>query len=78
VSGCDESPGDSSLELSPVTSGDLIPPREPEPIDINRYVIPSGASADIPTFTGFPDTMNSDELRGDGVDVAVARTRPPT
>jgi agmatinase len=47
------------------------PEREPGPIDINRYVVPSGAYAGIPTFMGFPVAMNPDDLRAGGVDVAV-------
>ena len=47
------------------------PQREPGPIDINRYVVPSGAYAGIPTFMGFPVAMNPEDLRAGGVDVAV-------
>ena len=47
------------------------PTREPGPIDINRYVVPSGAYAGIPTFMGFPVAMNPEDLRAGGVDVAV-------
>jgi len=47
------------------------PSREPGPIDINRYAVPSGAYAGIPTFMGFPVAMTPDDLRAGEVDVAV-------
>lgn len=47
------------------------PRREPGPIDINRYVVPSGAYAGIPTFMGLPVAMTPEDLRAGDVDVAV-------
>ncbi|MGI9643764.1 MAG: agmatinase family protein [Ilumatobacteraceae bacterium] len=47
------------------------PSREPGPIDINRYAVPSGAFAGIPTFMGLPIALNPDDLRAGDVDVAV-------
>ncbi|MGI9594848.1 MAG: agmatinase family protein [Acidimicrobiales bacterium] len=47
------------------------PNREPGPIDINRYAVPSGAYAGIPTFMGLPVAMSPEDLRAGNVDVAV-------
>ena len=47
------------------------PEREPGPIDINRYSVPSGAFAGIPTFMGFPVAFTPEDLRAGEVDVAV-------
>ena len=45
--------------------------REPGPIDINRYTVPSGAYAGIPTFMGFPVALTPEDLKAGNVDVAV-------
>jgi agmatinase len=47
------------------------PERHPGPIDINRYVLPTGAFAGIPTFMGLPVAMTPEDLRAGEVDVAV-------
>jgi len=47
------------------------PERAPGPIDINRYVVPSGAYAGIPTFMGLPVALTPADLRAGNVDVAV-------
>ena len=47
------------------------PTREPGPIDLNRYVVNSGAFAGIPTFMGFPVALTPEDLTAGNVDVAV-------
>ena len=47
------------------------PTREPGPIDLNRYVVNSGAFAGIPTFMGFPVALTPEDLVAGNVDVAV-------
>ena len=47
------------------------PSREPGPINLNRYEVPSGAFAGIPTFMGAPLALNVEDLRAGDVDVAI-------
>ena len=45
--------------------------REPGPIEINRYVVNSGAFAGIPTFIYWPICLTPEDLKAGEVDVAV-------
>lgn len=47
------------------------PKREPGPIELNRYVINSGAYAGIPTFMNWPVCITPEDLKAGAVDVAV-------
>ena len=47
------------------------PKREPGPIEINRYVVNSGAYAGIPTFMNWPICLTPEDLKAGEVDVAV-------
>ena len=47
------------------------PERQPGPIDLNRYVVNSGAFAGIPTFMGFPVALTPEDLKAGEIDVAV-------
>lgn len=47
------------------------PGRDPGPIDLNRYVTPSGAYAGIPTFMGCAVALTPEDLIAGEVDVAV-------
>ena len=47
------------------------PKREPGPIEINRYIINSGAYSGIPTFMNWPVCLTAEDLKAGEVDVAV-------
>jgi len=47
------------------------PKREPGPIELNRYIVNSGAFAGIPTFMNWPLCLNPEDLKAGEVDVAV-------
>ena len=45
--------------------------REPGPIEINRYIVNSGAYSGIPTFMNWPVCLTPEDLKAGDVDVAV-------
>lgn len=47
------------------------PKREPGPIEINRYIVNSGAYSGIPTFMNWPICLTPEDLTAGEVDVAV-------
>jgi len=47
------------------------PKREPGPIELNRYVVNSGAYSGIPTFMNWPICLTPEDLKAGEVDVAV-------
>ena len=47
------------------------PKREPGPIEINRYIVNSGAYSGIPTFMNWPVCLTPEDLKAGDVDVAV-------
>jgi len=47
------------------------PKRKPGPIEINRYVVNSGAYSGIPTFMNWPICLTPEDLKAGEVDVAV-------
>ena len=47
------------------------PKREPGPIELNRYLVNSGAYSGIPTFMNWPLCLTQEDLKAGEVDVAV-------